>query len=86
MSEVHGIHEGFFVVLADSCDRCVWYADNIGLLDDTNLQHLAEVATNLKNGSLTHTYLSEADYKASENLRMIARTVFKSGISEEVAR
>ncbi len=80
-------------VLGDDCEECVNRAldlNGLSQLDTGNLQKLAELATELhaNPGVLRPQELgaSYADRKAVETLRLAARIVERSGITEEVAR
>lgn len=89
----HVYHELPRVVLGDDCEACLRRAKTIeGLagLDTQNLQTLAGLAyvMNLgpEGGFYDSAKVSDSDRRAVDNLRLAARIVFASGITEETAR
>ncbi len=86
----HGRHQGRHQIFADDCEECIERASTIaGLasLDAKNIKKLGDLAfeSRLLSGVATPP-MSLADAKAIENLRLAARIVFASKITEEVAR
>lgn len=85
----HESHEGRGTVLWDGCEACIYIATEfLEELDDEGLQWLADQAAALKcqfDHPSTHD-LSLNERRAISRLRLYARIVFKSGMSEEVAR
>lgn len=75
-------------VLKDGCDECEARVKLPGMssLDDDNLQRLAVLAVRDSIIPLDRSEVSHADIAAIENLRLMARIVFASGITEEVSR
>lgn len=83
-------------ILGDDCEECVSRAmdlNGLSQLDDTNIEKLADLAAEkmVINGGLglvrpQEIGASYADMKAVETLRLAARIVYRSGITEEVAR
>lgn len=74
-------------VLGDDCAECRSRAETIeGLahLDPHNLAKLAWLAQQAKTDRPVDA--SDADMRAVDNLRLAARIVYASGISEETAR
>ena len=89
----HDVHQGIRRVLGDDCGECVARA-NSGLrglanLDDNNLRRLAELAEDEKGHPNWQQPMelgaSYADMRAVDTLRLAARLVFRSRITEEVA-
>lgn len=84
----HAYHQLPRVVLGDDCEECRRRASDIeGLasLDAGNLRLLGELANDLAVGR-PRPDASTADMRAVENLRLAARIVYESGITEEAAR
>lgn len=89
----HGPHQGTYTVLEDDCEECIGRAGDLnGLsqLDDNNLQELARLATLqfelpniMRPSEIGASYL---DIRAVETLRLAARLVYRSGISEQVSK
>ena len=81
-------------VLGDNCEECLARSKDLnGLsqLDNSNLRKLAELAKEIHDfqGTLRRPQelgASYADRQAVETLRLAARIVFRSGITEKVAR
>ena len=87
----HGYHRKPRRIFGDDCEECVERASTIaGLagLDSTNIVKLGHLAAELSIERIDRREagVSYADEKAVENLRLAARIVFASGITEEVAR
>lgn len=90
----HGVHaaenevysRGAEVVLFDDCDRCYYHSRAPEDLDNGSLKALADLAFKRANGALPLSLLTGAEAQAIARLRLYARTVFASGITEEVAR
>ncbi len=91
----HAYHHEPRRIFGDDCEECVKRASTIrGLasLDPENIRKLADLAAEVKAdpyGEDTPQASFDASYtdmKAVDNLRLAARIVFKSGITEEVAR
>ena len=87
----HGYHDLPRRIFGDDCEECVERASTIpGLaeLDSTNIVKLGDLAAELSIERIDRREagVSYADEKAVENLRLAARIVFASGITEEVAR
>ncbi len=87
----HGYHRKPRRIFGDDCEECVERASTIaGLagLDSTNIVKLGHLAAELsiERIDLREVGVSYADEKAVENLRLAARIVFASGITEKVAR
>ncbi len=91
----HEFHELPRRIFGDDCEECVERASTIaglGALDSTNIRKLASLAVETKAGNYSGDLgdspsgSSRADMKAVDNLRLAARIVFRSGITEEVAR
>lgn len=87
----HGHHDLPRRIFGDDCEECVSRALTIpGLaeLDSSNIVKLGDLAAELSEERIDRREagVSFADEKAVENLRLAARIVFASGISEEVAR
>ena len=82
----HGNLNG--TVLKDGCDECEARVKLPGMssLDDANLQRLAVLATRDHVIPLTTPEISHAEIVAIENLRLMGRIVFASGITEKVCR
>ena len=89
----HGPHTTPRRVLGDDCHECRSRANDLyGLsqLDDTNIAKIADLAAEKK--AMTNLVrpqdigASYADMIAVNTLRLAARIVFTSGITEEVAR
>ena len=74
-------------VLYDDCEECESRTGLPGMvhIDNTNLKTLATMAK-LEASSEVAAQYSVADWVAIGNLRLMARIVFASGITEEVAR
>ena len=84
---MHDRHVTPYRVLADDCAECRGRAQSIeGLaqLDNRNLMMLASLAQQEKMDRPPDT--SAMDMWAVSNLRLAARIVYTSGISEETAR
>ena len=84
----HGHHDLPRRVLGDDCEECVQRSmtiEGLASLDDSNLRKLAEFAVELKDTSHDITDASWADMKAVGNLRLAARIVYRSGITEHTA-
>lgn len=82
----HSLHEGRGTVLFDECGPCTSLSVTLEV-DHESLMWLAEMA------AIAHLASEPAGFKLSMNerraisqLRHMARIVFKSGITEEVAR
>jgi len=73
------------IVLFDGCHECESRVNaplgKLWELDAGNLQTLADLATGIGTDGMSH-----ADRAAIQNLRLMARIVFQSGISAEVAK
>ena len=88
----HGYHRKPRRIFGDDCEECVERASTIaGLagLDSINIVKLGDLAAELKEIwriDPREVGVSYADEKAVENLRLAARIVFASGITEKVAR
>ena len=86
---MHDRHVTPYRVLADDCTECRGRAQSIeGLaqLDNRNLMMLASLAQQEKMAGARPPDTSAMDMWAVSNLRLAARIVYMSGISEEVAR
>ncbi len=84
----HGHHELPRRVLGDDCQECVERSGSlVGLaqLDDGNLVKLADLAAEMKDTSHDITDASFADINAVGTLRLAARIVYRSGITEHTA-
>ena len=79
----HGVTEA---VLYDDCARCEYQSRNLWELDTTSLRNLAHLARYLNTGGIRRTDLTNNELVAIEQLRLMARTVYKSEITEEVAK
>ncbi len=75
----HGDLKG--IVLRDDCVECESRARSLVGIDDGNLKVLAVLA-----GNPSAPEISVADETAIDSLRHMARIVFRSEITEEVAR
>jgi hypothetical protein len=86
----HAVHELPRRIFGDDCKECVGRASTIeGLaaLDGSNIKKLGDLAAELQTRIWERDPpVSFADEQAVENLRLAARIVFASGITEEVAR
>ncbi len=86
----HGHHDKPRRIFGDDCEECVERASTIaGLaeLDKSNIVKLGHLAAELSEiHYVAAAEVSYADEKAVENLRLAARIVFRSGITEEVAK
>ena len=88
----HAYHELPRIVLGDDCDECVERSrtlEGLASLDEINLRRLALFSAELKASSDPYdkpAHASHGDMRAVDNLRLAARIVFKSGITEETAR
>ncbi len=94
----HGYHRKPRRIFGDDCEECVERASTVeGLaeLDSTNIVKLGDLAAELSEMKSSGKWddvhyvaaeVSYADEKAVEKLRLAARIVFASGITEEVAR
>ena len=91
----HAYHELPKVVLGDDCEECVERSQTIeGLasLDEVNLRRLVSLVAEMPRGRFggvvmeQPSHASKADMRAVENLRLAARIVFASGITEVAAR
>ena len=89
----HGHHDLPRRILGDDCAECVERSldlNGLSNLDDTNIKKLGDLAAEIKAtpGLMRPQEIgaSYADRKAVETLRLAARIVFASGITEEVAR
>ena len=93
----HAPHQGTRRVLGDDCEECVSRAadlNGLSALDNGNLRELAHLAQQKHEVRAagrqitrpTELGASYADMKAVETLRLAARIVYRSGITEEVAR
>lgn len=73
-------------VLYDGCEECETRTGLPGMvhIDNTNLQTLANMAELSSSEIVAQN--SIADWVAIGNLRLMARIVFASGITEEVVR
>lgn len=76
---MHDLHDGDGVVLFDHCSRCEKLADDPSGIDDHTLQRLVELGT-------AKALVGGNELTAFDNLRRMARVVFASGITIEVAR
>lgn len=86
----HAIHKLPRRILGDDCEECVERSKDIARLsslDSSNIVKLGDLAKEmtLHRGDWPPE-VSYADARAVENLRLAARIVFASGITEEVAR
>ncbi len=88
----HGPHELPRRVLGDDCQECVSRSldlNGLSQLDDNNLKELAVLADELKLSDLemgpSAFDASWADFKAVDTLRLAARIVYRSGITEHTA-
>lgn len=89
----HGPHQGTRRVLGDDCDECVSRSKDLNgmsQIDDSKLKELAKLAGEIHafgtGGSpLSRFGASFADINAVETLRLMARIVYRSGITQEVA-
>lgn len=90
----HAVHVQPRRIFGDDCEECDQRAASVrGLvaLDPNNIRRLADLAAEMKVGGFSGDPddsppdSSRADMKAVDNLRMAARVVFASGITEEVA-
>ncbi len=86
MSQAHAAHEGVAVVLYDGCTRCAYQSTDLTHLDDGSLYKLATLAGGIQGHHLPSYDYSANDAIAVQKLRQMARIVFASGITEEVAR
>ncbi len=87
----HGHHDLPRRIFGDDCEECVERASTIprlAELDSTNIVKLGDLAAELSEERIDRREagVSYADEKAVENLRLAARIVFASGITEKVAR
>lgn len=88
MKMVHSLHKSAGTVLFDDCEACFKTGEYIEDLDDDSLQWLADKAAVMASqfdDPDTHD-LSMNERRAISRLRLYARVVFRSGITEEVAR
>ncbi len=74
----HGDLRG--IVLRDGCDECEGRAATLIGIDDGNLRLLGVLAQK------SAPEMGFADHKAVDTLRLFGRIVFRSEITEEVAR
>lgn len=86
----HAVHLLPRRIFGDDCEECVGRANSIeGLihLDSSNIVKLGDLAAEMgpRHGAIP-SGMSRADVRAVDNLRLAARIVFASGITEEVAR
>ena len=91
----HGHHDLPRRIFGDDCEECRQRASTIaGLaeLDSANIVKLGDLAAEMDRARSSTTplgrlvsNLSITDQKAVENLRLAARLVFASGITEKVA-
>jgi hypothetical protein len=85
-NKIHSLHKTKGTILFDDCQACTERASTLDI-DDESLQWLADKA-----GIAHLTFNPEAydlslnERRAIANLRHMGRIVFKSGITEEVAR
>lgn len=85
---IHSLHKSNGRVLFDDCQSCDYLATHPEELDEDSLKFLAEMASIMHisfEDPATHG-LSMNERRAISRLRMYARTVHRSGMSEEVAR
>ena len=91
----HGHHDLPRRIFGDDCEECVERAKTLpglGYLDDSNIRKLADLAAEVRANPYGEDTpqlsfgASYADMKAVDNLRLAARIVFRSGITEEVCR
>lgn len=86
----HTPHELPRRILGDDCEECRSRSgtlDGLSHLDDGNIRKLGDLAAEIKTDGVTaESGISTADWNAVETLRLAARIVFRSGITEEVAR
>lgn len=91
----HGPHLRTRRVLGDDCEECLDRASNglngLSQLDNGNLRELAAIAREKSNDPFgierpQAIGASFADMKAVETLRLAARIVYRSEITEEEAR
>jgi hypothetical protein len=91
----HEYHEKPRRILGDDCEECVGRAQTIErlrFLDDGRLHKLADLAAEVRADPYGEDTpqasfgASHADMKAVGNLRLAARIVYKSGITEEIAQ
>ena len=86
----HGHHDLPRRIFGDDCEECVERASSIprlAELDSTNIVKLGDLAAELHEARpALSARVSYSDERAVENLRLAARIVFASGITEEVAR
>lgn len=87
----HAAHQLPRRIFGDDCEECVGRASTIprlSELDGHNIKKLGDLAAELHEEKIDRREagVSYADEQAVENLRLAARIVFASGITEEVAR
>lgn len=85
----HEYHKLPRVVLGDDCEECRYRAGSIerlSSLDSTNIAKLGALGNSGYENGVLPDEASEADKAALANLRLAARIVFASGITEEAAR
>jgi hypothetical protein len=87
----HAPHQAPRRILGDDCEECVSRAGSIeklSELDSSNIRRLGDLAAELSEERIDRREagVSYSDERAVENLRLAARIVFASGITEEVAR
>lgn len=92
---MHAIHERPRVVFGDECNECVsrsYSIEGLAQLDEENLAKLGALAAQAAQlrrrwgGSMRPLGASYSDMRAIETLRLAARVVYGSGITEEDAR
>ncbi len=86
MSQAHGVHDGVAVALYDGCSRCAYLSTDLTGLDGPNLRKLASLAEGMVGQHIASYDYSSNDAIAVQKLRLMARVVFESDITKEVAR
>ena len=83
---IHSLHKSRGTILFDDCQSCRDRAETLDI-DDESLQWLAHRAGIAHDPFDTESHsLSMNERRAISRLRYFARIVFRSGITEEVAR
>lgn len=92
----HAVHKLPRRIFGDDCEECVERSGNIARLsslDSSNIVKLGDLAAEVgihradfRTPGSRPPGASYADVRAVDNLRLAARIVFASGITEEVAR
>lgn len=85
MHENHELLKG--TILFDGCGRCeeIGHEKRLWELDDDNLFRLGVMASR-RNEPAMREIMSNVEHYAVDHLRLMARIVFKSGITQDVAK